>query len=167
MKQHLVRAAATLLAFGLLTSVTALAQQQGQGQGRGERGFRGRGMATFMFVERSWAVVCLGVGASQEQINKLLPAYRDAWKKRMDALKKAQAAKDQRAGFEEFAKVAEKIRTDLEAKLKQVLTPDQFRNYQTLMQPPMFGRGAGPGQGPGPVRGQGARGPQGKPGGRR
>ncbi len=142
MGREKLRTAGLFVIACLLVSLPVLAQQQG----RGQRG-RGRGrMGNFMFIERSWAILCFGLGASQEQINKLRPAYQDAWNTRAEALNKLRAAEDRRAAFQEFAQTLQMIRGDLEQKLAAVLTEEQQEKLQQMLQGGIFG-GRGRGRG--------------------
>jgi Spy/CpxP family protein refolding chaperone len=118
---------------------TLWAQQQGPGG-------RGRGMGAWMFLERSWAAVCFGIQATQEQIQQLWEPYQNAWNTRAQALAAAMQAQDRRAAMEEFQQAMEQLRMDLDNKLKAVLTPEQLQQLERLTQPP---------QGPGGGRRQG------------
>ena len=142
MGRERLRMAGVFAIVCVLFSLPVLAQQ-----GRGQRGIgRGR-MGNFMFIERSWAIVCFGIGALQEQINKLRPAYEDAWNTRAEAVNKLRAAEDRRAAFQEFAQTLEMIRTDLERKLASVLTKEQQEKLQQMLQAGWFGsRGRGRGR---------------------
>lgn len=131
---------------------TVLAQQPGAGPGGPGRG---RGMGAWMYIERSWAAVCFGVQATEEQIRQLWEVYQNAWNTRAQALAALMQAQDRRAAMEEFQQAMEQLRMDLDNKLQAVLTPEQLQRLQQLTQPPQgpgFGRqrgGRGGGQGGG------------------
>lgn len=132
------RWAVTVAAVCLLSLVAGTLWAQ---QGPGGPGGRGRGMGAWMFIERSWAAVCFGIQATQEQIQQLWEAYQNAWNTRAQAIAKLRQAQDRQAAMEEFQQAMEQVRMDLDNKLKAVLTPEQYQQLQQLTQPPQGPRG--------------------------
>ncbi|MCX7599385.1 MAG: hypothetical protein N2512_11070 [Armatimonadetes bacterium] len=145
--RHWMVLLASICVAGLLAG-TVLAQQPGGGPGGPGGPGRGRGM--WMHLERSWAAVCFGIQATQEQIQQLWEVYQNAWNTRAQAMAALLQAQDRRAAMEEFQQAMEQLRMDLDNKLQAILTPEQFQRLQQLIQPPQgMGRGRRGGQGGG------------------
>ena len=85
---------------------------------------------TMTYLERTWTAVTLQLGCADEQQGSLKVAYLAELKTRNDALA---LAKGDAAAVQ---KALDDCKVNLEAKLKAILTADQWQPLQTLMQPP-------------------------------
>jgi Spy/CpxP family protein refolding chaperone len=101
-----------------------------------------------MYIERSWAALTFEVKVSDDQLQKLRSAaYAAAWAKREKAL--------QSGDVTALGKTTASIKTDVDAKIKQVLTAAQWQQFQQWQtRRGRLGRGGG-GPGPGAGRGRG------------
>ncbi len=138
------------LAVAVLVVVAgALWAQPGAGAGGAGRGGRaGGGMQGMILIDRMWTAICFGVKANPEQLTKLTPDFQAAWDARAEALKQAAATQNPDAAMQAM----KQIRENLDAKVKEVLTPEQLTQLQALLQ---VGQGQGRGQGRGQRGGQG------------
>ena len=130
---------------------------RGPGAGGGQRrGGMGGGMMNFIYLERTWTIVCFQVDVTGEQYTALKPTYRNALSARDAAIKAAMEAQDWAA----MGKAMEDCKTRLETKLKEVLSSTQMTKLNGLLMPQMPRRGGG-----GRGGGGGGRGPGGGGGG--
>lgn len=107
----------------------------GGGAGGGQRrgGMGGGGMMNFIYLERTWTVVCFQVDVTSEQYTALKPTYRNALSARDAAVKKAMEAQDWQA----MGKAMTDCKTRLETKLKEVLSTAQMTKLNELVTPRM------------------------------
>lgn len=82
------------------------------------------------YLERTWTAVTLQLACSDEQQASLKAVYAVELQTRNDAL--APAKRDITA----VQKALDTCKSNLDAKLKAILTADQWQKMQTLMQPP-------------------------------
>ena len=148
--------ASVFLVAGLMTLAVGTACAQGGGGGRGGRG----GMNNMSYLDRSWTAVCFGVEATQEQIMALVPTFTEQWKVRVDTMKTIADAPDRRAAMQAAQPTFAKIQTDIDAKLKEILSADQVTKITAMLAPPQGPMG-GPGGAGGPGGGGGGGGAQG------
>lgn len=126
---------------GLLWVDSTAVAQPGPGGGPGARPSGGAAQA-MMFLERTWAAVAFEIKASPEQLILLHSAYQKAWDERKQAVEEAREKQDRTI----LRNALTKIQTDLQASLKEVLTPeqsDQLRKWldaQTQLMGPRAGR---------------------------
>jgi len=107
----------------------------------------GRGMmGGFLYLERSWTAVSFQLDCTSTQLATLKPTYANALAARDAAVKKAMGAKD----WPGAGKAMQDCKTRLDAKLKQVLTSQQWTKLQQLTQPPTGGMRPGGGGPPAP-----------------
>jgi len=99
-----------------------------------------RGMMSMFYIDQTWGALAFRIKATDKQIKGLRPTFAKAWADRTAALKTGDAKK--------VASVTQASRTQIEAKLKSVLTKDQMAK----LAPPR-----GPG-GPGGRGGKGGKG---------
>lgn len=147
--------------LGLLATVaalsfvdqTAVAQPPGGAGGPGGRGGPGL-MQAMMFVEQAWAALAFEVKVSPEQLQALYPAYQQAWDERKAAQEELRALRQQGGqgreamgqAFQKYQAVLEKIRADLEAAHKKVLTEEQLTQLQQWLEAQARMRGPGGGR---------------------
>jgi Spy/CpxP family protein refolding chaperone len=116
----------TAVLAGLISTAVA---QPGPGGRPGGRAALGAPQA-MMFLERTWAAVAFEIKASQEQLVQLYPAYQEAWEARKKAQQEAREKQDRTL----LRNALQQIQTDLQAKLKEVLTPEQSDQLQQWLQ---------------------------------
>ena len=87
-------------------------------------------MQSFGYVERAWASLAFELSATSDQMAKLRPAFQKAWNRRKEATKKLRDEKTRDAAVAEF----QKIKQDVDAQLKVVLTKAQMTKWTTLQQ---------------------------------
>lgn len=142
-----------LAAIGVMIFVSQVAVAQPGGAGGGGRpgggGRGGGGFGAIMYVERTWSALAFEIKISNQQLEKLRPSFQAAWDKRQAAFKKAM----QDQNWQALGSAMEKVQAELEAKIKQVLTKEQWAKLQKweeaqrqMMRPPRGGAG-GPGGG--------------------
>ena len=120
------------------------------GQAQGGPAGRGGGFQNMMYLDRAWTALCFGVKVTPDQLTKLTPAFQTAWDARVEIMKKMVGAADFRAAMQEAAPAMQQSRQDLEAKLKEALTPEQLTQLEALLRMgggPPGGRRQGGGQG--------------------
>lgn len=115
---------------GLIWVGSTAVAQPGPG-GRPGAGGRVLGVAqAMMFLERTWAAAAFEIKASPEQLMQLHPAYQKAWDERKQAQQEAQEKQDRTI----LRNALQKIQTDLQAQLKEVLTQEQSDQLQKWLQ---------------------------------
>jgi Spy/CpxP family protein refolding chaperone len=119
----IVAAAVILLVVG---AVSIMAQP---GAGGGPGGARGA-MRSMQHLERSWTALAFELNATADQLTKLRPIYQKVYDERKAALEKARAAQD----FQAMGPALEKAQADIDAALKDALTPEQLAKWQQLQQ---------------------------------
>ena len=138
----------TLAGAGALVVVVVLAMTVSlafgqKGSGKRGAGQRGPGaMGGMMYLERTWTAVSFQLSCTSQQLEKLRPTYRTALKTRNAALKKAMEARDWKA----VGTAMQKCKSTLDAKLKAVLSSQQWQKLQAQMKPRMGGMRRGGGQ---------------------
>lgn len=131
-----------ILALGLIVVAgAAFAQQRGPGAGGGPGGGRMQGMADLRYVETAWMAACFELNVSAQQLASLRPTFQAAYKLRQDAMEKARTSRDV-SGLEATGK---RIKSSIDAKLKQVLTAQQMTKWQKLQKEAEARRQAGRG----------------------
>ena len=128
----------------IAVAAAAFAQQRGPGAGGGPGGGRMQGMMDLRYVETAWMAACFELNVSAQQLASLRPTFQAAYKLRRDAMEKARTSRDL-SGLEATGK---KIKSSIDAKLKQVLTAQQMAQWQKLQKEAEARRQAGRG-GPG------------------
>jgi hypothetical protein len=102
-------------------------------------------------LEGTFAAVCFEVKVSNEKLLLLLPSFQQAYDERKTAITAAREAQD----FQVLRTAMEKIQTDIESKLKEVLSEEELAKYeawktaQAQMRQRMRGGGGGFGGGGG------------------
>ena len=120
--------------------IPALVQQGPGPGGPGGRGGRMRGMmGNMMYLERTWTAVSFQLDCTSEQLQLLRPTYRAALQTRNAKVKAAREAQDWQA----IATAMTNCKSVLDAKLKDVLSTQQWSKLQTLVAPPTGGLGGG------------------------
>jgi hypothetical protein len=80
---------------------------------------------SMMFLDSSWCALAFEVGISADQAAKLRPAYQAAWNQRKAALAKAQKSRD----YQSLMGLGDKQKATLEAKIRQVLSGQQYARW--------------------------------------
>lgn len=131
-----------LLLLGLVAAAV-MAQPPGAPPGAPGGGGRGQGLGmamAMMYLERAWATVNFELEATTEQIEELRPVFQAKW----DARKAARAIAQQTNDFQTLQATMQQIEQETEAKLKEVLTPDQYQKWEQIKSQPMgLGRRGG------------------------
>jgi hypothetical protein len=116
----------TLLAVALAALAVVgrpLLAQSGQQRRPG-----GEGMRSMMYLERSWCAVAFELSATNAQLAALRPTYQSVWNARKTAWEKVRSQKSPQAA----AAALQNSRATIDAKLKAVLTPAQWAQWQKL-----------------------------------
>jgi len=123
------------LAFVTLLIIQSLTEAQAQRQIQGERG-AGRSMPAGGFsamvgqilsLPASWWQVSVEIGISDDQLIKARPIYKEAWKKGQDLRKERPQNREE---MEKRLAEVKKINAELGEKLKDILTKEQFSQYE-------------------------------------
>jgi hypothetical protein len=123
------------LAFVTVLIIQSLTEAQTQRQIQGERG-SGRSMPAGGFgamvgqvlnLPASWWQVSVEIGISDEQLIKARPIYKEAWKKGQDLRKERPQNREE---MESRLAEVKKINAELGEKLKNILTKEQFSQYE-------------------------------------
>lgn len=123
-------------ALAALTIVTALGWAQpggfggpppGGGMGGGPPG----DMGDMVYLEKSWTAVSFQLDCTPEQQDSLKPTYATELQTRDEALAQAMKKRDMNA----MQKALQTCKTKLNARLKEVLSDEQWPKLQQLMQP--------------------------------
>ena len=91
-------------------------------------GGRWGGIGAAQYLDRSWTAVSFAIELTPEQVTNLRPTFGAAWKTRVEVMQKVMAAAqgpDRQAAMQEALPIFQQIKTDIDAKLKEVLTADQ------------------------------------------
>ena len=83
-----------------------------------------------MFLDSSWCALAFEVGVSADQAAKLRPAYQAAWNQRKAALAKAQKTQN----YQALMGLGDKQKATLEAKIRQVLSAQQYARWRKWQQ---------------------------------
>ncbi len=123
-----------LVALGL--AVLALAQPGGfggppPGGGGGRPGGPGGDMQAMNYLEKAWTAVSFQLGCTPEQVETLKPTFAAELAARDQAV--AEAMKDR--DMEAMQKAQSACKSNLNAKLKEVLSDDQWQKLQKLSKP--------------------------------
>jgi len=124
-----------LAALGL--AALALAQPGGfggppPGGGGGRQGGPGGDMQGMDYLEKAWTAVSFQLECATEQVETLKPTFAAELMTRDQAV--AQAMKDR--DMEAMQKAQNACKTRLNARLKEVLSDDQWQKLQKLSKPP-------------------------------
>lgn len=133
------------MALALIALATGVVYAQAPGGGGGGGGQRG-GMQNLMYMDRAWTAVSFGVEATTDQLDKLRPTFQTAFQSRLDLIKGVMEAQDRQAAMQDAITKAQQMKDEIDAKLKEVLTPDQMTKLQPMLS---FGQGGGRGGGGG------------------
>ncbi len=123
--------------FALFVAITLLialaiqhstqAQRQDRPGGQFPRGRRGSFMITrSLNLESSWAHLCFEVKIDDKVLGKARGIYNKAWDERAKVLKDLEAAGDDQAAMDAATSKADKIKADMHAKLKDVLSSEEM-----------------------------------------
>ena len=101
-------------------------------------------MSRILPLESSWAQVSFELGVSDERLPKARAVYKEAWDKRSKLIKDAADAGDDSDAIQAARADVERIKADLNAKLKDILSSEQLeklakweeQTQQRLQTPP-------------------------------
>ena len=153
----------TLLAIcigvALLITLAIQHSTQAQRQGRQPGGAAGRPaggqlMMRTLPLEASWAQVSFELGVADEALPRARKAYQEAWAGRKVMMKKLDEASGDREVMRAVRTDGDKLKSDLDEKLKDILTAEQLEklaNWEKERQEQMRGaqrtpQGAPPGR---------------------
>jgi hypothetical protein len=114
------------LAFVTVLVIQNLTEAQSQRQRTPAGGF-GAMIGQVLSLPASWWQVSVEIGISDEQLVKARPIYKEAWKKGQDLRKERPKNRDE---MEARLASAKEINTELGEKLKNILTKEQFSQYE-------------------------------------
>jgi len=123
---------ALFVAFTLLIVLVVQHSTQAQRQDRpGDQSPRGR-RGSFMItrslnLESSWAHLCFEMNIADEVLGKARKTYKEAWVKRAKLMKGLEEAGDDQEAMNAATSDAEKIKADMLAKLKDVLSSEEMK----------------------------------------
>ncbi|MEN6305679.1 MAG: hypothetical protein ABFD96_23345 [Armatimonadia bacterium] len=135
MKIGSVVSAGMVVAAALVVAALAFAQGGGfggsppAGRGGGRQGGPGD-MGAMTYLEKSWTAVSFQLDCTLEQQEALKPVYAAELQTRNQALEKALGSRD----FTAMQKALETCKTNLNTKLKEALTDDQWQKLTRLLQ---------------------------------
>ncbi len=123
--------------FALFVAITLLitlaiqhstqAQRQDRPGGQFPRGRRGSFMITrSLNLEASWAHLCFEVKIDDKVLAKARGTYKEAWVKRAELMKGLEEAGDDEEAMNAATSKADKIKADMHAKLKDVLSSEEM-----------------------------------------
>jgi hypothetical protein len=120
---------ALFLAFALLIVLVVQHSTQAQRQDRPARQFpRGRREITrSLNLESSWAHLCFEMKIADEVLGKARKTYKEAWDKRAKLMKGLEEAGDDQEAANAARSEADKIKADMLAKLKDVLSSEEMK----------------------------------------
>jgi len=110
-----------VLAIALVGVVFQITQAQRQQRPGGQRQGGMGGMRAMQAVESTWAAIAFELKVDNETLEKARPHIQEAW----DARKKVM--KDSASNFRAMGDSMTKIKADMDAKLKTVLTDEQMK----------------------------------------
>ena len=123
---------ALFLAFTFLIALvvqqSTQAQRQDRPGGGAARGPRGSFMiGRSLNLESSWAHLCFEMKIADEVMGKARGVYKEAWDKRAKLMKGLEDAGDDQNAMNAATSDAEKIKADMLAKLKDVLSSEEMK----------------------------------------
>lgn len=77
-------------------------------------------------LESSWAYISFELGVADAELSKARKFYQEAWDGRKDLAKKMEESRGDRDVMRSARSDLDKLRADLDKKLKDVLTPEQL-----------------------------------------
>jgi hypothetical protein len=78
-------------------------------------------------LESSWAHLCFEVKIDDKVLGKARGIYSKAWDERAKVLKDLEGAGDDQAAMDTATSKADKIKSDMHAKLKDVLSSEEMK----------------------------------------
>jgi Spy/CpxP family protein refolding chaperone len=81
-------------------------------------------------LESSWAYISFELDVTNEALPKVRKLYQESWDSRKELIKKIDDARGDREAMQSLRGEAEKIKSDLEKKLEDVLTPEQAKKLK-------------------------------------
>ena len=137
----------TLLAIciGVALLITLAIQHSTEAQREGRAGGGPRGafmLARTLPLDASWAQVSFELGVADEALSRARKAYQEAWAGRKVMMKKLDEASGDREVMRAVRADGDKLKSDLDKKLKDVLTEEQLEklaNWEKERQEQMRG----------------------------
>lgn len=124
------------LVFSICIGITFVAILIGQHFAQAQRpdapgGGSGRPTGgTFVLpLEAAWAQICFEFGVEDEKILKARTIFKKTWDERKELIKKAEESTGDREAMQAVRTEAEKLRSDVTTKLKDVLSPEQMEKF--------------------------------------
>jgi hypothetical protein len=77
-------------------------------------------------LEASWAQVSFELGVADEALSRARKAYQEAWAARKELMKKLEDARGDRNVMRSARADGDKLKSDLDDKLKDILTTEQL-----------------------------------------
>jgi hypothetical protein len=119
---------AITLLIALATQHSTQAQRQDRPGGQFPRGRRGSFMITrSLNLESSWAHLCFEMKIDDKVLAKARGIYKKAWDDRVKLMKELEEAGDDEGAMNAATSKADKIKADMHAKLKDVLSSAEMK----------------------------------------
>jgi len=136
MKRKLLLITITLIfVFSTLFAIQQFTQAQAPGGSGGRSGQQGGGppqgmMMTMQILplEGTWTQISFELGVSDDALIKARKVFQDTWTKRKAIMAKAESAGNDEDARRTLRTDLEKLKTDLNTKLKAILTPKQMED---------------------------------------
>jgi len=100
-----------------------------------------------MYLDRAWTALSFGLTLTDAQVAALRPTFQTSFATRAETMKTVMAAQDRQAAMQDAMATMAKIKTDIDAKMKEVLTADQLAAIQPMLTMGGGRRGGGGGGG--------------------
>ncbi len=130
MKKKWLLIISLLFAFSAFLVVQKYTQAQPPGVPGGPGGMgappAGMMMMQILPLESTWAHICFEMNVSDDALIKARKAFQDTWTKRKAIQEKSQSIGDDADARRAMRTDLEKLKSELDTKLKGILTPQQF-----------------------------------------